>query len=664
MVNEKSVGEKVPWAPFIALTALLSFLAMATWRLLLPLGGNWHCFFNLGATRVVFIPIYPFILLWLAYPFVKRRIISPQTLVYLYVVGLVSSYTLGAAYLDFCVTLTRIRLYDTLGLLEGLWWQPSVEVIKAMIRGGIATNWIEWGPVVFVMSLLYISLWFFTSSITLIFRRSWIEIDKMPFPVIVPAYEVLKFVEGRRENYGERRTRFLIGLILAFIFMVPVFMARTFPWFPDIYGWREVGGCPSGVIRSTENDILGSTLVWYSGYSKNPVLVAIFLLAPVSISFNVCFWTLVIIILEQVAYYMGFYTGTLSLSGSAKLCCPDGVATTAPFYWPIISMAGGYLALTVMYLIQRRSYIVETLKLAFRSNPSVEKEEAMSYRSMYIMLIISATISIMALMFFGINILAAFIILFIGCFITWFALTTVWCTVGFGDSERLMWAAGFLRILWPDPSTAPANLDYVMSHFWLQIGVCVPTYGFGNGFFETASVLKMASLTGIDNRKIFLLTAACMIVAVPILFATSIWTANLFGSRVLMGWGSCSPGLDYFCETSPTSQAARPSIQTYATYITIGFFWTVILSVLRAKFLWFPFDPIGFIIAASWSGMWQEVWSVFLAAWIIKTIVLRIGGSILYEKYVLPTVGGFIGGVALATMIGVIVGVIKFFVPF
>ncbi len=663
-MTKEVIEEKIPWIPLMALAALLSFLAISTWRLLLPLGGNWQCFFNLGATRVSLIPIYPFILLWLAYPFIKKRRMSLQTLAYLYIVGLVSSYTLGAAYLDFCITLTRIRLYDTLRLLEGLWWQPSVEVVSAMVRGGVATNWVEWGPVVFVMSLLYISFWFFTSSITLIFRRSWIDIDKMPFPVIIPAHEVLTFVEGRRGDYGKRKTPFLIGLVLAFLFMVPVFMARTFPWFPDIYGWRAVGGCPSAVVRAAEGDILGSTLVWYSGYSKNPVLVAIFLLAPVNVSFNVCFWTLIIIILQQAAYYMGFYTGALSLSGSAKLCCPDGVATTAPFYWPIISMAGGYLALTVMYLFQRRSYVVETLKLAFHSNPSVEKNEAMSYRSMYIMLVASAIVSIVTLTLFGINLLSAFIILLVGCFITWFALTIVWGTVGFGDSERLMWAAGFLRILWPDPSTAPATLDYVMSHFWLQIGVCLPTYGFGNGFFETASVLKMAGLTKLSNRRVFLLTAVCMIVAVPVFFATSVWTANLYGSRVIMGWGSCSPGVDYFCETSPASQATRPSLQTYATYIAVGFLWTMTLSVLRARFIWFPFEPIGFIIAASWSGMWQEIWSVFLAAWIIKTIVLKIGGSPLYENYIVPGVGGFIGGVAFVTMIGVVVGVVRFFVPF
>jgi hypothetical protein len=118
------------------------------------------------------------------------------------------------------------------------------------------------------------------------------------------------------------------------------------------------------------------------------------------------------------------------------------------------------------------------------------------------------------------------------------------------------------------------------------------------------------------------------------------------------------------CESSPEAQAANPSTLTYAIYITAGFVWTVLLSLLRARFVWFPFDPIGFIIATSFSGEFNHVWSVFLTAWLVKTIVLKIGGSPLYEKYVIPGVGGFIGGVALASMIGIVTGIAKFYIPF
>jgi len=663
-MGSEKVEERIPWFPLIVLSGFLSFLAAASFRLLAPLGGQWQCGYSFGIiSRVTCVAVYPYLLLTLAYPLRRLFKVTPNTLTYLYTAGLAVSFTLGFGFMDYAILFSRPRLYDNLGLLQGVWWEPSVEAVAAMVKGGVATDWAQWGPIVFVISLLYISFWFFTSSVVLIFRRSWIDIDMIPFPLTITGYEVLRAVQAEGlEGKPKRRTPFFVGFLLAFMFMVPVFMARTFPWFPDIYAWRIT--CPSNAVHAQEGDIIGSTIVWYSGYSKDPIAVAIFLLAPVGTSFNVWFWSLIILILEQVAYFMGYHTGALGQSGWVKLCCPDettGVATTAPFYWPIFSMAGGFLALTVMYIFLHRGYVVETLRLALHGNPELEKKEAMSYRSMYIMLMVSAIASIISLVILGINFLSALIILLTSCFTTWFAMTLILGTSGFGASDNRMWAVTFMRIIWPDPSIAPTNLDYVMSHLWAQNGANVATYGFGNGFFTTALALKMSSLTGTSNRNTFLVAAVCTVVAVPILFATSVWLANLYGSRVLT-WGACS--IQTMCESSPEAQAARPPTLTYVSYTAMGFLWTVLLSVLRARFVWFPFDPVGFIIAASFSGMWNHVWSVFLTAWIIKTIVLRVGGSPLYENYIVPGVGGFIGGVALASMIGIVTGMVRFYIPF
>lgn len=44
-----------------------------------------------------------------------------------------------------------------------------------------------------------------------------------------------------------------------------------------------------------------------------------------------------------------------------------------------------------------------------------------------------------------------------------------------------------------------------------------------------------------------------------------------------------------------------------------------------------------------------------------KTIVLRVGGSSLYERTALPIVGGFIAGVTLSSLLGIITGDVRFF---
>jgi len=57
-------------------------------------------------------------------------------------------------------------------------------------------------------------------------------------------------------------------------------------------------------------------------------------------------------------------------------------------------------------------------------------------------------------------------------------------------------------------------------------------------------------------------------------------------------------------------------------------------------------------------------WSPFLAAWILKTITLKIGGSKLYEEVGVPVAAGFVVGYMIALIFGGAIGVLRFFIPY
>jgi hypothetical protein len=652
-------AEKVPWILIILLSAFLSFIAMFTFRLLIPLGSQ--CMYSLGIiSQVSFVPVYPYLLLALIYPFRKRLNLSPRTLTYLYTAGLVASFNLGFGFRDYIVQFSRHRLFDTLGLLN-VWWEPPVSVIQTMLMGNAPTDWITWGPITFVFNLLLISFFFFASSIVLIFRRSWLDVERIPFPLSLVGHELIKIMQTDSDGGYAGKRPFSIGLLLGFIFVVPIFMNRTFPWFPDIYGWRSISTCSAWVLP--DNSPIGASILGLSKISVDPISACLFFLIPLSTSFNIWFWTLVMYILDQIAFYMGYFTGAPSMGGWPRICCSTGVVSGPPFYWPIPSLLGGFLALTSTYIYLHRGYVLDTLKAARHFNAEVEQQgEAMSYRSMYAMLAISAILALASLMILGIDFFAASILTFTTGFITWFAMTMVFGMGALGCVDGVLWPYGYLRLVWPDPSTAPTNLDYVMSHFWARTGSNQANYVFGNGFYITAQSLKLASLTGASNRNTFLVAAVSWVISVPVLLLTSVWTANLFGTKSLLGVGNCA--IPDMCQSGPIGQASRPSGMVYFTYGAAGFLCVSLLSILHARFIWFPFEPIGFIIATSFGGIEFGVWSVALVAWIAKSIVLRVGGSSLYERIALPIVGGFIVGVALASTLGVIAGSVRFYVPF
>lgn len=55
---------------------------------------------------------------------------------------------------------------------------------------------------------------------------------------------------------------------------------------------------------------------------------------------------------------------------------------------------------------------------------------------------------------------------------------------------------------------------------------------------------------------------------------------------------------------------------------------------------------------------------MFLGAWALKVLTLRIGGSKAYEEYGVPIVVGFIAGFALIALIGGAALVWMFFFPY
>ena len=80
--------------------------------------------------------------------------------------------------------------------------------------------------------------------------------------------------------------------------------------------------------------------------------------------------------------------------------------------------------------------------------------------------------------------------------------------------------------------------------------------------------------------------------------------------------------------------------------------------------MWWPINPVGFIVATSSSVIWYGSWNAFLVACAAKYLTLKIGGSKAYERYRVPTAGGMLAVVTVGSFLAYIVGMIKFFVPF
>ncbi len=79
----------------------------------------------------------------------------------------------------------------------------------------------------------------------------------------------------------------------------------------------------------------------------------------------------------------------------------------------------------------------------------------------------------------------------------------------------------------------------------------------------------------------------------------------------------------------------------------------VVLSLLRARFAWFPFHPLGYCIGPGL--IWH--WFPFFLAWLVKLFILRYGGLRLYRK-TLPFFLGLVLGDYLVGAVWSLIGVL------
>jgi hypothetical protein len=109
---------------------------------------------------------------------------------------------------------------------------------------------------------------------------------------------------------------------------------------------------------------------------------------------------------------------------------------------------------------------------------------------------------------------------------------------------------------------------------------------------------------------------------------------------------------------------ARPAPEPWIAQAVAGFIAALALSYLHARFVWFPLEPFGLFIATEEWGTLTGIWIMFLAAWVLKYLTLKMGGAKAYENIGVPAATGFIAGLVIVGLLGGAGLVLRFFIPY
>lgn len=649
--------EKFPWLLVIVLGAAFGFFGTA-WFGFLP--SSIQRSYNLGSvgccisiTTAPFIPI----LLWAPLSRVKalKDRMNMTTLTIIYTSTLVSSYFITAHFpwISLGNTFAERIAWPIETSIVPLFMAPGAEICSQCLLGGVPIPWAEWLPTISFWWLIQVLMGFFMLSIATIFRREWIDVEKVPFPTALVAYESVAIPALKLQS----RTKFIVGMLIGIVAQMPIFLQALFPWFPDIYGWRT-GTCGNGASSLASNPALAG-IVGLDSVNKQPLAFPIAYLIPQSVLLSTLLWYLTFVILHQAAYAMGYYTGIETVT---DVCCRWNtyVSTNEPFKAIVPTYVGGFVGIALFYLYRTRRSIADTIRTALHRSDEwaeIEKDEPIRYRTSYMMLTISTILLAAFFMVSGVSLLRA-ALLIVTVFITWFAQAYVFGRTSFqmiGDSYG-MWPFKFFNPVVPDVKT----LDYALPvYFSRTFGADQASYGWGGVLFSSFASYRFAKLAGVRNDNVLKASAVTIVVTPLAVLFVYISLLYAFGNR-LGPWFTGGGIYGY----STTFYDTYPATEPWILQMVAGILITGAVTLLHARFIWFPLEPIGFIVGFGQFAYEFGYWSTILVAWVLKTATLRIGGSKAYEEIGVPIATGIVAGCMLTILLGGIAGIMRFFIPF
>jgi len=392
----------------------------------------------------------------------------------------------------------------------------------------------------------------------------------------------------------------------------------------------------------------------------NPPVVAMAYMAPLHVLFSTWFFALFYMVAVQIAYVMGHYTGIVDMGTCGRMWCHPSPNSDPPLKFMAIA-TGALVMMGIMHLILNRKYIAETIRAA-RTGSSTSQGEAMSYRSCYIMMAATLLATVAFWMASSLSIVDALLIP-ITAFCIWYPMTRMFGLAG------AYWRSAdkglvFFRLLHPTMSRPPTTQEYLIYRTAVQECSDTPSYPYGAAAFSTIASYKFAKLAGLSAKNTFMTLAAALLIAPLASHIGFLWILHTVGGSNIGIWKSWFEPIGERIAMMPDWWTAAPATEPWVEYSLLGVVVAAALSWLHMRFIWFPLEPIGFVLGITASSSLFGLWMPFLVAWILKTITLRVGGAELYEKKGVPLASGAAVGCFIGMILNGLMWIVRFFVPF
>ncbi len=460
---------------------------------------------------------------------------------------------------------------------------------------------LAWGSVMLAVYLLMVAT-------MVIFRRPWIEQERLVFPLTQLPLEMLRGADDSLFPPLFRNPLMWIGFSVPFIMQMLTGLHHYFFFVPEIRTLLDP-------LRLFRNSV---SLVIFVNFA----IIGLTYFLNLNVAFSVWFFHLLSRcqtgIFNIIGYQIKGHNETLT--GSSIALSHQGM--------------GAMLVLVAAMLWTARAHLRHVFAAAFRRGvQGNDADEILSYRAAVWLWIGCAAFVFVWLLFTGLPVLSTAVFLF-GSFVIFLAIARVIAQGGVGFTSSTMLPQPFL--------VYTLGTDLVG---WKGLASVSLTYSWAAEMRTTvmasaANGLKLAHSAGANHRRMFW----GMVLAIVAGMVASTWiTLELnyrHGGINLRQFGV--PSIAYsFLQDKLLNPIGWDHIQPRLVFTAIGALLMGLLIYMQHHFLWWPLHYIGLPVSDSWVMGWAW-FSVFLG-WMLKSVIFKFAGTKGYFAYK-PLFVGMIAG--------------------
>ena len=494
------------------------------------------------------------------------------------------------------------------------------ELIRQCFEGAPPNQgvpWHVWAPVLARWSLFFLALFAAIMGMLSLVRHKWVEGDRLSFPIL---YLPMQIVGREGAGLGLFRDPvFWCGAGVALVFNLMNVLRAFNPAVPGLGTVTDLNGLlterPWDAIRP---------LLWH----HMPQVIGMGYLCSLEVSFSVVFFFWANKLLAVLMQIVGYEKAG------------------APFMME--QSSGGYLVMALVLVWMARHMLAEAAQRVWRGvSDARDRAEALPGRAAALALGGGLLAALMFLNMAGMSALLALILLLtVMCYALVYARIRAEAGVPYSqiypaDFPRRMLIQGLgargLLAFGPE-----RNLVLLGTMGWLSFNY----YAEFMGAYQIDG-LRLADEARVKRRQM----ASALTVAMLVGFGAAAWShltayyeygENVVDGGTGLGDHRARVAMRRYMDTETFLTNMTPPDGTYIASASAGGLITLALVVLRFTFLRFPLHPLGYLIATTY---WNEcpVWGSFFIVWVIKTLVLRLGGVRAYRRLIPAFLGLAIG---------------------